>query len=246
MEAKSLDQLKIKIYADGANLEEIKYLYDEPLIKGFTTNPTLMKNQGIYNYESFAKELLEVVKDKPISFEIFADDSDSIIKQARYISSWANNVYVKIPVTNTKGEFLGKAIKELSNDGVKLNITAVFTNEQVKKIYTTLNKKTHTIVSIFSGRIADTGIDPVNHFRICLKNKNEYSEHYVDFLWASPRELYNIYDAEKAGANIITVSQDLISKFKNIGKDLNTFSKETVEMFYNDALTARYKLDINQ
>lgn len=243
MDMKSLNGLNIKIYADGANLEQIKIFNNDPLIKGFTTNPTLMKNQGIEDYEGFAKELLNIVNKKPISFEIFADESDQIIEQAKYISSWASNVYVKVPVTNTKGEFLGDAISKLSEDEVKLNITAVFTDKQVEKIINVLNKNTHNIISIFSGRIADAGIDPVKHFRSCLDLKNDSN---LDFLWASPRELFNIFHAEEAGADIITISQDLIKKFEIIGKDLNLFSKETVEMFYNDALTAGYKLDINQ
>ena len=239
----SLDKLKIKIYADGADINQIKYFYNDPLIQGFTTNPTLMKKQGVNDYESFAKDILGIVTDKPISFEIFADDTNTIIEQAKYISSWASNVYVKIPVTNTSGEFLGSAIEKLSNKGIKLNITAVFTFEQVKNIFSILNNDTPTVISIFSGRIADAGIDPVKYFIKC--KENILAKPNIEFLWASPRELYNIYHAEEAGADIITVSQDLINKFKNIGKDLNTYSKETVQMFYNDAKAAGYKLSSN-
>ena len=238
----TIDKLKIKIFADGANFEEFKLLSDNALVKGFTTNPTLMKNQGIKNYEMFAKQILSEVRQKPISFEIFADEKKSIIKQARYISSWAENVYVKVPVTNTKGEFLGEVIKTLSSEGVKLNITAVFTNKQVREIATVLNKNTKAIISIFSGRVADTGVDPIKHFQDCSE---KYNAENIEFLWASPRELYNIFNAEEAGADIITISLDLINKLKNIGKDLTEYSKETVQMFYNDALTAGYKLDIN-
>lgn len=237
-----IDKLKIKIFADGANFEEFKLLSENTLVKGFTTNPTLMKNQGIKDYEMFAKQILSEVKQKPISFEIFADETNSIIKQARLISSWAENVYVKVPVTNTKGEFLGEVIKTLSREGVKLNITAVFTNEQVREISTVLNKNTKAIISIFSGRVADTGVDPIKHFRECSE---KYRTKNIEFLWASPRELYNIFNAEEAGADIITISLDLINKLKIIGKDLTEYSKETVQMFYNDALTAGYKLDIN-
>jgi len=243
MNYSSVDKLKIKIFADGADINQIKLFYNDPLIQGFTTNPTLMRNQGVEDYESFAKEILAIVNDKPISFEIFANDSNAIIKQAKYISSWAPNVYVKIPVTTTHGEFLGSAIKNLSNEGIKLNITAVFTIEQVKKVISSLNIETPAVVSIFSGRIADAGIDPVKYFIKCTENFKTNSN--IEFLWASPRELYNLYHAEDAGADIITISQDLINKFKNIGKDLNIYSKETVEMFYNDAKEAGYKLNSN-
>jgi len=240
----NLEKLKIKIFADGADINQIKAHYNDPLIKGFTTNPTLMRNQGIDDYENFAIEILSIVKDKPVSFEIFEDDSISIIKQARYISSWASNVYVKIPVTTTGGEFLGDAIKTLSNDGVKLNITAVFTLKQVKDIIVNLNQNTPTVISIFSGRIADAGIDPVKHFSECLENTNANSKN-IEFLWASPREIYNLFHAEEAGADIITISQDLINKIPNIGKDLSLYSKETVQMFYNDAKAAGYQLKSN-
>ena len=243
MKAVSLDKLKLKIYADGADLDSIKLFYDNPLIKGFTTNPTLMKKNGINNYEDFAKNILNIVKDKPISFEVFADETNSIIEQAKYISSWGSNVYVKIPVTNTKGDFLKSVIETLSKDGVKLNITAVFTYEQVENIISALGGNTPSVVSIFSGRIADSGIDPVKHFIECKRSKNFKSN--IEFLWASPRELYNIYHAEEAGADIITISEELINKLQNIGKNLDEFSKETVKMFYNDALMAGYKLDIN-
>ena len=239
----NLEKLNIKIFADGADINQIKDHYNDPLIKGFTTNPTLMRNQGIDDYESFAKEILSVVKDKPVSFEIFADESDSIIKQARYISSWASNVYVKVPVTTTNGEFLGDAIKVLSHEGIKLNITAVFTLKQVENIFLNLNKNTPTVISIFSGRIADAGVDPVKHFSECIKNTNVSSN--IEFLWASPREIYNLFHAEDAGADIITISQDLINEIPNIDKDLNLYSKETVKMFYDDAKAAGYQLNTN-
>ena len=243
MQAISLNELKIKIYADGADLEKISFFNNNPLIKGFTTNPTLMKKIGINNYEDFAKNILKIVKTKPISFEIFADDTDSIIEQAEYISSWASNIYVKVPVTNTKGYFLGTVIERLSKKGVKLNITAVFTNEQVEKIISVLDVDTPSVISIFSGRVADAGIDPVKHFIKC--KQIIHSKSNIELLWASPRELFNIYHAEEAGADIITISEDLINKFKNIGKNLDDFSKETVGMFYNDALVAGYKLKRN-
>lgn len=236
----SLNKLNLRIFADGADVKQIENYYKNPLIKGFTTNPTLMKKNGINNYEKFAKNILKIVTEKPISFEIFADENEDIIKQARYISSWGSNVYVKIPVTNTKGYFLGKAIENLSKEGIKLNITAVFTIEQVKNIFSVLDKQTSSIISIFAGRIADSGIDPVKYFMKCKEGLELHPN--LDFLWASPRELYNIYHAEEAGADIITVSEELIDKFKNIGKNLEQFSQETVKMFYNDALTAGYKL----
>ncbi len=240
MDVIGLNKLKLKIFADGADIKQIENYYKNPLIKGFTTNPTLMKKNGVNNYEKFAKDVLKTVVEKPISFEIFADESEDIIKQAKYISSWGTNVYVKIPVTNTKGYFLGDAIESLSKEGVKLNITAVFTIEQVKNIFRILDKQTSSIISIFAGRIADSGIDPVKYFKKCKEDLELYPN--LDFLWASPRELYNIYHAEEAGADIITVSEELIEKFKNIGKNLEQFSKETVKMFYNDALIAGYNL----
>lgn len=240
MESKKIENLNIKIFADGADIKQIKKYYTDPLIKGFTTNPTLMRNEGVNDYEVFAKNVLSFVKNKPISFEIFADDSSSIIKQAKYISSWGDNVYVKIPVTNTNGDFLGEVIKSLSGEGVKLNITAVFTFEQVKNILHELDHSKPNIISIFSGRIADSGIDPVKHFKYCKQELGNNSN--IELLWASPREVYNLFDAEKAGADIITMSQDIINKFKNIGKDLNLYSKETVQMFFNDAKSAGYNL----
>ncbi|OUU62643.1 MAG: transaldolase [Alphaproteobacteria bacterium TMED62] len=240
MKAVSLSELNLKIFADGADINKIKIFANNPLIKGFTTNPTLMKKNGINNYETFSRDVLDIVQDKPISFEVFADDSEEIVKQAKFISSWGSNVFVKVPVTNTKGVFLGSVIEKLSKEGIKLNITAVFTIEQVKKIISSLDNHTSTIISIFAGRIADSGIDPVKYFIKCKENLDVHQK--VELLWASPRELYNIYHAEEAGADIITISEDLINKFQNIGKDLDQYSKETVEMFYNDALMAGYKL----
>lgn len=240
MSIKNLNSLKIDIYADSVNLSVIKNLYNNPLIKGFTTNISLMRKHGIKNYQSFAKQVLSLVTDKPVCFGTFADKNHEIIQQAKFISSWSKNVYVKIPVVNTKGEFLGKVIEKLSNDGIKLNITAVFTKKQVAEIKTVLNKNMPAIISIFSGRISETGIDPITHFKECISEKNQKN---IDFLWASSRELFNIYHAEKAGADIITITQDIINKFKNIEKDLNLFTIETVNMFYNDALKAKYRLD---
>ena len=238
----SLEKLKIKIFADGADIKEIKALNNNPLIKGFTTNPSLMRKEGVNNYEEFANEILNVVDNKPVSFEIFADESEIILEQARFISSWSKNVFVKVPVTNTKGLFLGDVLEKLSKEGVKLNITAVFTLQQVKDIVSVLYDKTPAVISIFAGRIADSGVDPVRYFKACKENIAYNSN--IEFLWASPRELFNIYHAEEANADIITLSQDLIKKFKNIGKDLNDFSKETVQMFYTDARDAGYKLNI--
>ena len=243
MEAKKINDLNIKIFADGADISQIKKFNSNSLIKGFTTNPTLMRKQGISNYEDFSREILTFVKEKPVSFEIFADDEETIISQARYIASWGHNVYVKIPVTNTKGEFLGKAINTLSKENIKLNVTAVFTSEQVNNILDAINSSAPNVISIFSGRIADAGVNPIKHFKNCINNISINSN--IEFLWASPRELYNLFDAEDAGADIITISQDLINKIPNIGKDLSLYSKETVEMFYNDAKAAGYQLNNN-
>lgn len=236
---KSYKDLKIKIFADGANVTEMKRVYNEGIVKGFTTNPTLMKKDGVIDYVSFAKEVLSEIKDMPISFEVFSDDFADMEKQARLIGSWGENVYIKIPVTNTKSENSYALIKKLSGDGLKLNITAILTVKQVEEVMEAVSDKTKSIISVFAGRIADTGTDPVPYMKqsaeIVKRNKN------AELLWASSRELLNILQAEECGCDIVTVTNDIIKKLPMIGKDLTELSLDTVKMFYNDASSAGYK-----
>ncbi|MDZ4713416.1 MAG: transaldolase [bacterium] len=234
----SVKDLKIKIFADGANVNEMKKVYSEGIVKGFTTNPTLMKKDGVTDYVGFAKDVLSEIKDMPISFEVFTDDFDSMERQAKEIGSWGENVYIKIPITNTKGETSYELIKKLSSGGMKLNVTAMLTIEQVENVYKSLDKNTPAIVSLFAGRIADTGRDPIPYINeslaILKDNKN------AELLWASSRELLNIFQAEECGCQIITVTNDLIKKLAMVDKDLKELSLDTVKMFYNDAKSAGY------
>jgi transaldolase len=238
---KKLADFKIKIFADGANLSDITFLYKNPMIKGFTTNPSLMRKEGIENYEKFAIEVLNRIPDRPVSFEVFADDLTGMLEQAKIISSWGPNVYVKIPVTNTKGEFTGQILKKLSMSGVQLNITAVFTTDQVKKIVDSLSKDTPSIVSVFAGRIADTGLDPMPLMRNCLDIIKSLNR--TELLWASPRELLNIIQADDIGCHIITATPEVIGKLGLLNKNLDQFSLETVQMFYHDAQASGYTIN---
>ena len=235
-----VNDLKVKIFADGADLGGIIEMSKNPLIKGFTTNPTLMRKAGVTEYESFARKLLKVVTDRPISFEVFADDFPSMIDQGRKIASWGKNVNVKIPVTNTKGEFAGSVLKTLSGEGVILNVTAIMTVEQVKAIAAELNPAVPSIISVFAGRIADTGIDPIPHMKACKEALA--SQPKAELLWASPREVLNIFQADKVGCEIITCTNDLIAKLSLTGKDLVEYSRETVQMFYKDATASAFKI----
>lgn len=240
---KKIADLTVKIFADGANIDGIKEMYRNPLIKGFTTNPTLMRAAGISNYKGFAEDVLRVVPDRPVSFEVFADDLDEMEAQALEIASWGDNVYVKIPVTNTKGAFCGPIIQRLSAKGVKLNVTAVFTLQQVRGIADALAPETPAIVSVFAGRIADSGIDPVplmTKAADLLRSSRPKSE----LLWASPRELLNILQADESGCGIITVTNDVLKKLTLIGKNQDEYSLETVKMFYNDAKAAGYTIAV--
>jgi transaldolase len=242
MSSPSVDQLTIKIFADGADLNGIKQAAAQPIVKGFTTNPTLMRQAGVSDYKKFALEVLSFIPDRPVSFEVFADDFPTMEGQAREIASWGSNVYVKIPVTNTKGEFAGPLLTRLSAAGVKLNVTAVMTNAQVKHIAACLAENVPAIVSVFAGRIADTGRDPVPLMReavALLENRPE-----AELLWASPRELLNIFQADALGCHIITVTGDLIKKLALVGKDLDRYSLETVEMFYKDALSSAFTIPV--
>tara|TARA_B100000959_G_scaffold89948_1_gene95554 strand:- start:152 stop:847 length:696 start_codon:yes stop_codon:yes gene_type:complete len=229
-----------KIYCDSADYKIIKKYNKYDLVKGFTTNPSLMRLAGAKNYKNYSKKILKICKNKPISFEVFSDDLNSMINQAYLINSWGKNVYVKIPVVNSRGKFTGKVIKELSNQGVKLNITAVYTFEQVKKIYKLLNKNTKSIISIFAGRMSDTGKDPIPVFKSSLnltkKNKN------IMILWASTREAYNFIQAKKLGSNIITIPPKIIDQIKNFGKSYKSLTINTVKNFLIDSKKSRFKI----
>ncbi|MDP7674665.1 MAG: transaldolase, partial [Dehalococcoidia bacterium] len=214
----------------------------DPSIKGFTTNPTLMRKVGITDYERFARQVLEAIPDRPVSFEVFEDDLAGMLAQAKVIASWGSNVNVKIPVTNTKGEFTGPIINELSMAGVKLNITAIFTPEQVKAIAENLSQYTFAIVSVFAGRIADSGLDPMPIMRECVEILKDSPK--AELLWASPRELLNIIQADEVGCHIITATPSVLGKLKLLEKDLTEFSLETVQMFYDDAQAAGYTINI--
>jgi transaldolase len=235
-----LSQLKIKIFADGADLAGIRALAANPLIKGFTTNPTLMRKAGIEDYESFAREVLDAVGGRPVSLEVFADEFDAMIAQGRAIASWGKNVNVKVPVSNTRGQFAGPVIEELARTGVILNVTAVMTPEQVGAVADCLDRDVPAIVSVFAGRVADTGRDPVPHMMRC----REALKHLpmAELLWASPRELLNIFQADAMGCHIITVTSDVLAKLALVDKDLDVYSLDTVRMFYKDAAAAGYSI----
>lgn len=237
-----LNALKVKIFADGADFDGMMKLYRNPLIKGFTTNPTLMRKAGVSDYEGFARKLLAAIPDRPVSLEVFADDLPTMEAQARAIHSWGGNVNVKIPVTTTKGEFTGPIIKTLSAQGVAVNVTAVFTPEQVRAVAACLHPDTPAIVSVFAGRIADAGIDPIPVMAESLRILAARPK--AELIWASPRELLNLLQADAIGCHIITVTSDLLAKLPLIGKDLTEFSLDTVQMFYRDATAAGYSIDV--
>jgi transaldolase len=232
--------LKIKIFADGVDLKSIVEMQKNSLIAGFTTNPTLMRKAGITDYEGFARKLLGSITDRPVSFEVFADDFPTMISQGRVIASWGKNVNVKVPVMNTKGEFSGAVVRALVAEGVELNVTAVMSPAQVRAIAKLLDPTVPAIVSVFAGRIADTGIDPVPLMRECKEILA--SRPNAELLWASPRELLNIFQADEAGCHIITVSHELLAKLSLIGKDLDEYSLETVQMFHRDAAASGFEI----
>jgi len=237
---KTLKDLKVKLFADGADFDSILKLAANPRIKGFTTNPTLMRKAGITDYEGFGRKVLGAVDGRPVSLEVFADDFAAMAAQARAIAMWGKNVNVKIPVTNTKGEFAGRIISALSRDGIVLNVTAVMTLEQVRAIADALSVDTPAIVSVFAGRIADTGVDPIPHMVECKKILA--SRPKAELLWASPRELLNVFQADAIGCEIITATPDLLAKLDLVGKDLTEYSRETVQMFYRDAVAAAFDI----
>ena len=234
--------LKIKLFADGADLAGMKEMYANPMIKGFTTNPTLMRKAGVQDYKRFALQVLDAIPDRPISFEVFADEFDEMERQALEIASWGRNVSVKIPVTNTERQFAGPLIERLSKAGVALNVTALTSLDQVRSVTERFAPNTPAIISVFAGRIADTGRDPVplmaEAVRImCTKPKAE-------LIWASPRELLNIFQADSVGCHIITATNDILKKLSLVGKDLEQYSLETVQMFYKDAQAAGYRIPV--
>ncbi|MBA2687103.1 MAG: transaldolase [Gemmatimonadaceae bacterium] len=238
----TVSELRVKIFADGADLAGIRAMAALPYVKGFTTNPTLMKKAGVTDYHQFALDVLAAVPDRPISFEVFADGFDEMEVQALEIASWGRNVNVKIPVTNTQGEFAGRLIERLSKAGVSLNVTAVMTTGQVRAVTEALAPETTSIISVFAGRIADTGRDPLPIMVESLEIMR--SRPKAELIWASPRELLNIFQADAIGCHIITVTNDVLGKLGGVGKDLENFSLETVKMFYNDARAAGYTIAV--
>jgi transaldolase len=229
-----------RVFADGANLPAILELVENPRISGFTTNPTLMRQAGITKYAEFAQELLERVTVHPVSFEVFADDPEEIRRQAKIIAAWGENVYVKIPVTTTKGESLAPLVKDLSHDGVKVNVTAMFTIPQVTEITAAVTGGAPSYLSVFAGRIADAGVDPVPIMREAIGVMA--SAEQAECIWASPREVLNYVQANDVGCHIITMTSDLLRKLDGLGKDLEQFSLETVQMFHRDAAEAGFAL----
>jgi len=237
---KPVSEMKVKIFADGADKSGMLEMYAKPYIQGFTTNPTLMRKAGITDYESFARDVLEAIPDRPISFEVFSDDLDEMRRQAKKIAKWGGNVYVKIPVMNTRGEYSSAVVHDLAKDGVKVNVTAMMTLGQVRDMVKELAGGPPAYVSLFAGRVADSGRDPVPLMaaavELCRLAPN------VELIWASPRELLNIFQADEIGCHIITVTNDILRKLALVGKDLEEFSLDTVKMFRNDALSSGYSL----
>ena len=235
-----LGDLKVKLFADGADRAEILRMYANPLIRGFTTNPTLMRQAGVTDYEAFAKDIVSAVPDRPISLEVFADEFSEMERQALKISGWGKNVYTKIPVTNTRRESSLDLVCRLARRGVKLNVTALMTLQQVKEVASVLAGGPPAYVSMFAGRIADTGRDPVPIIAEAVDMLRPYPN--IELIWASPRELLNIFQADAVGCHIITATHDLLRKLALIGKDLGDYSLDTVKMFHRDAAQAGYEL----
>jgi transaldolase len=237
---KRIDQLSVKIFADGADLAGMLALYRQPYVKGFTTNPTLMRKAGITDYRGFAKEVLAAIPDRPISFEVFSDEFSEMERQAREIASWGGNVYVKIPVTNTRAESAADLVHRLSHAGVKLNVTALLSLAQVRDIVAAVAGGAPSCISVFAGRVADTGYDPVPLMTAAVEMLKVAPE--AELIWASPRELLNIFQADDIGCHIITVTHDILKKLSNVGRDLEDYSLDTVRMFHTDAAHAGFVL----
>ena len=233
-------KFKTKIFSDGADLQAMIDMASKPFISGLTTNPTLMKKAGITDYMLFAKEVIREIPSKPISFEVFSDDLEIMKSQALKIASWGDNVFVKVPITNTKGQSTNSVISFLSSQGVKVNVTALMTVAQVESTMNVLSRVTPSYVSVFAGRIADTGRDPIPVMQECLEIISENDN--TELIWASPRELLNVIQANEIGCHVITATSDILSKLHLIGKSLNQYSLETVEMFYEDALSSGFEI----
>ncbi|HLW76096.1 MAG TPA: transaldolase [Bryobacteraceae bacterium] len=241
MGIQSAADLKVKIFADGADLQGMLQMYAKPWIQGFTTNPTLMRKAGISDYASFAREVLAAIPDRPISFEVFSDEFAEMERHARQIATWGDNVYVKIPVTNTRAASSADLCRRLSRDGLKLNVTALTTLAQVREIASALADGPAACISVFAGRVADTGVDPVPLMAeavACLKPHSN-----IELIWASPRELLNIVQAHCIGCHIITVTNDILAKLELLGKDLTAYSLDTVKMFHRDAAASGFTLE---
>ena len=239
----SVDQLRVELFADGAELEVIRKMAGNPLIKGFTTNPTLMRKAGVSDYVAFARDVLRIVTDRPISFEVFSDDFAEMELQALEIASWGPNVFVKIPITNTRRESAAPLVSRLSAAGVQLNVTAILTEVQVAEMAAVLSPRTACFISVFAGRIADTGRDPLPVIERSLAMLRHLPAARV--IWASPRELLNVFQADAVGCHVITATADVLNKLSQVGKDLTTFSLETVEMFRKDALAAGFTIPLS-
>jgi transaldolase len=237
---KNVEELNVKIFADGAEKAGMLEMYAKPYIKGFTTNPTLMHKAGLTDYAAFAREILAAIPDRPISFEVFSDEFGDMERQAREIATWADNVYVKIPVTNTRREPAYDLVRRLSNDGIKLNITAIMTIDQVRNVVDAVKDGAPSCISVFAGRIADTGRDPVPIMAECVDILKAAPQ--AELIWASPRELLNIMQADDVGCHIITVTNDILKKLSLVGKDLGDYSLDTVKMFYDDGRKAGFAL----
>lgn len=235
-----LSALRVKVFADGADLAGMREMAAKPFISGFTTNPTLMRKAGISDYAAFARDVLAHIADRPISFEVFSDEFDEMERQARTIASWGSNVFVKIPVTNTRGASATPLIRRLSRDGVRLNVTALMTIEQVASVAEAHDGNTPAFVSVFAGRIADTGVDPVPIMKDAVEMLS--SMPWLELIWASPREVLNVFQADAVGCHVITATNDILNKLSFAGKDLTQFSLETVKMFYDDARAAGFSL----
>ncbi len=232
--------MKTKIFCDSADYKTIKFFNNKPIVNGFTTNPSLMRISGAKNYKDYSFKILKICKKKPISFEVFADDQNEMLKQAYKINTWAKNVYVKIPVVNSKGKFMGPVIKELSSKGIKLNITAIYSFEQANKVLKCLDKKTKSIISIFAGRMADKGKDPLPIFKKIIFKVKKYKR--IEILWASTREAYNYIQAKQLGCNIITMPPKIINQITSFGKSFNQLSLETVKGFLSDSKKSKFKI----
>jgi transaldolase len=234
------DGLKVKLFADGADLTSMIEIAAKPFISGLTTNPTLMRKAGILDYKNFAKEVLAHIQSKPISFEVFSDEIEEMKTQGEKIASWGENVYVKIPITNTRGESTQSVIEHLTKSGIKVNITAIMTAQQVDSVMGSISPGIPSYISVFAGRIADTGRDPITIMKDCLKIIQQNRD--VELIWASPRELLNLFQADEIGCQIITATSDILNKLDLIGKDLDSYSLETVTMFHKDATQSNYRI----